>query len=67
MKPGGRAARGHIDSDMTLVHVRPQLITAPAINNPTARRSFFWRLFQTRKPVTSNAIVRPPIITPSAI
>src|SRR5262249_49630631 len=37
------------------------------INNPTARRSFLLRLFHTKKPVTNNAMVRPPIITPSAI
>jgi len=42
-------------------------ITAPAINNPTAKRSFLWRLFHTKKPITINAMVRPPIITPSAI
>src|SRR5262249_49381857 len=39
----------------------------PAINNPTAKRSFLWRLFHTKKAVTNNAMVRPPIITPSAI
>ena len=35
--------------------------------NRTAKRSFFWRLFHTKKPITTNAMVRPPIITPSAI
>src|SRR5215472_18518631 len=42
-------------------------MTAPAINNPTAKRSFLWRLFHTKKPITTSAMVRPPIITPSAI
>jgi hypothetical protein len=32
-----------------------------------AKTRCLWRPFHTKKPITNNAMVRPPIITPSAI